>query len=165
MRDILSGVDDLIRQGLVDPDRQFVYGVSYGGYMTCWLVGHTNRFRAAVAQNAVTDLEVMWGLSDLPSWTEWEFGGRPWEVAAAHARAQPVHARRQRPDPDPDPPLARRPPLSDAMGKMFHRALLARGVPTQMVIYPGEGHGIRQPRHREDVLRRALEWFERYDKK
>ena len=80
MRDILSGIDDLIRQGLVDRDRQFVYGVSYGGFMTCWLVGHTNRFRAAVAQNAVTDLNVMWGLSDLQSWTEWEFGGRPWEV-------------------------------------------------------------------------------------
>ena len=51
------------------------------------------------------------------------------------------------------------------MGQMFHQALRARGVPTQMVIYPGEGHGIRQPRHREDVLRRALDWFERYDKK
>jgi dipeptidyl aminopeptidase/acylaminoacyl peptidase len=48
---------------------------------------------------------------------------------------------------------------------MFYRALLARAVPTKMVIYPGEGHGIRQPRHREDVLRRALEWFERYEKK
>jgi dipeptidyl aminopeptidase/acylaminoacyl peptidase len=47
------------------------------------------------------------------------------------------------------------------MGRMFYRALKARGVRTQMVIYPGEGHGIRQPRHREDVLRRALAWFER----
>ena len=165
MRDILSGVDDLIRQGLVDPDRQFVYGVSYGGYMTCWLVGHTNRFRAAVAQNAVTDLDVMWGLSDLPSWTEWEFGGRPWEVAAALRAHSPFsHAANVQ-----TPTLIlhsrddRRCPV--AMGKMFHRALLARGVPTQMVIYPGEGHGIRQPRHREDVLRRTLEWFERHDKK
>jgi dipeptidyl aminopeptidase/acylaminoacyl peptidase len=43
-------------------------------------------------------------------------------------------------------------------------ALLARKVPAQMVIYPDEGHGIRQPRHREDVLRRLLDWFARYDK-
>jgi dipeptidyl aminopeptidase/acylaminoacyl peptidase len=46
------------------------HGTSYGGYMTCWLVGHTNQFRAAAAQNAVTDLNAMWGLSDLQSWTE-----------------------------------------------------------------------------------------------
>jgi acylaminoacyl-peptidase len=61
MRDIQSGIESLIAQGLVDRKRQFVYGVSYGGYMTCWLVGHTGQFRAAVAQNAVTDLNVMWG--------------------------------------------------------------------------------------------------------
>src|SRR5262249_12835779 len=80
MRDILTGVDELIRQGVADRDRLFVYGTSYGGFMTCWLVGQTDRFRAAVAQNAVTDLNMMWGLSDLQSWTEWEFGGLPWEV-------------------------------------------------------------------------------------
>ena len=80
MRDILTGIDYLVKEKIVDPERQFVYGVSYGGFMTCWLVGHTKQFRAAVAQNAVTDLGVMWGLSDLQSWTEWEFGGKPWEV-------------------------------------------------------------------------------------
>ena len=58
MRDILTGIDHLVKEKLVDPERQFVYGVSYGGFMTCWLVGHTNQFRAAVAQNAVTDLNV-----------------------------------------------------------------------------------------------------------
>jgi dipeptidyl aminopeptidase/acylaminoacyl peptidase len=51
------------------------------------------------------------------------------------------------------------------MGLAFHQALRARGVPTQMVIYPDEGHGIRQPRHREDVLRRLIAWFAKYDKK
>jgi dipeptidyl aminopeptidase/acylaminoacyl peptidase len=48
------------------------------------------------------------------------------------------------------------------MGEMFYRSLRASGVTTQMVIYPGEGHGIRQPRHREDVLRRTLAWFGRW---
>lgn len=56
----------------------------------------------------------------------------------------------------------RRVPLP--LGRMFYQSLLARGVPTRMVIYPGEGHGIRQPRHREDVLRRTLAWFQEYDK-
>ena len=55
----------------------------------------------------------------------------------------------------------RRVPLP--MGRMFHQALLARGVPTQMVIYPDEGHGIRQPKHQVDVLRRMLAWFAAHD--
>ncbi len=162
MRDILSGIDSLVKQKLVDPKQQFVYGVSYGGFMTCWLVGQTSQFRAAVAQNAVTDLNVMWGLSDLQSWTEWEFGGLPWEVPDAMRRHSPLtHAANVR-----TPTLIlhsredRRCPI--AMGRMFHQALLARGVPTAMVVYPNEGHGIRQPRHREDVLRRTLAWFEKY---
>lgn len=163
MRDLLAGIDELIRQGRVDGERQFVYGVSYGGYMACWLVGQTNRFRAGVAQNAVTDLATMWGLSDIPSWTEWEYGGRPWEVPRALAEHSPLtfaasvrtptlvlHSRDDRRCPLP-------------MGLMFHHALRARGVETEMVIYPGEGHGIRRPRHREDVLRRTLAWFRAHD--
>jgi dipeptidyl aminopeptidase/acylaminoacyl peptidase len=131
----------------------------------CWLVGHTNQFRAAVAQNAVTDLNLMWGHSDIPSWVEWEFGGRPWEVPAALRRHSPLtYAAAVR-----TPTLVlhsrddRRCPL--VMGKMFYEALRAREVPSQMVVYPDEGHGIRQPRHREDVLRRTLEWFARHDRR
>ena len=52
-----------------------------------------------------------------------------------------------------------------AMGRMFHRALKENGVDTQMVIYPDEGHPIKQLPHREDVLTRVLDWFERHDKK
>ena len=165
MRDILSGIDYLVKEKIVDPERQFVYGVSYGGFMTCWLVGHTKQFRAAVAQNAVTDLGAMWGLSDLQSWTEWEFGGKPWEVPDKMRKHSPLTYA----DQVQTPTLIlhsrddRRCPLP--MGKMFYQALRSRHVPAQMVIYPEEGHGIRQPKHQEDVLRRTLTWFEKYDKK
>lgn len=162
MRDILSGIDLLVKKKLIDPAQQYVYGVSYGGYLTCWLVGQTQQFRAAVAQNAVTDLSVMWGTSDISSWTEWEFGGRPWEVPAAMQRHSPLtHAPRVK-----TPTLIlharqdRRCPV--VMGQLFYRALKARDVPTSLVLYPGEGHGIRRPRHREDVFRRTLAWFERW---
>ncbi len=164
MRDILSGIDYLVAQHLIDPDRQFVYGTSYGGFMTCWLVGHTKQFCAAVAQNAVTDLNVMWGLSDIQSWTEWEFGGKPWEVSEAMRRHSPLSYA----DKIETPTLIlhsrddRRCPI--AMGRMFYQVLQARHVPTQMVIYPNEGHGIRQPLHREDVLRRTLAWFSQHDR-
>jgi dipeptidyl aminopeptidase/acylaminoacyl peptidase len=165
MRDILTGVDKLIADGIADKDRLFVYGISYGGYMTSWLVGQTPRFRAAVAQNAVTDLTMMWHLSDIPSWTEWEFEGRPWEQPEKYRKHSPLtyahrvktptlilHARDDRRCPFP-------------MGQAFHTALAANGVSTDLVMYPNEGHGIRQPRHREDVLKRTLAWFAKYDKK
>src|SRR6185295_8044469 len=154
-----------VGEKLVDPKRQFVYGVSYGGFTTCWLVGHTNQFRAAAAQNAVTEMNAMWGTSDLQSWTEWELGGRPWDIPDAMRRASPftyapqihtptliLHARDDR-----------RCPL--AMGRMFYEALRSNGVESEMVIYPDEGHIIRDPRHQADILRRTLAWFAPHDVK
>lgn len=163
MQDILTGIDHLIAKGLVDAKRQFVYGISYGGYTTCSLIGQTNQFRAAVPQNAVTDLNAMWGLTDIQSWTEWEFGGLPWEVPQLMRDHSPLtFAPRVR-----TPTLIlhaandRRCPLP--MGRMFFRALKSAGVETQMVIYPDEGHPIKQLPHQEDVLRRVLDWFAKND--
>jgi dipeptidyl aminopeptidase/acylaminoacyl peptidase len=163
MRDILTGIAHLVAQGTIDEKRQFVYGTSYGGYMTTWLVGHTRQFRAAVAQNAVTDMNAMWHLSDLQSWTEWDVGGLPWEsvdkmrshspLAYTHRVATPTLILHSLND--------RRCPV--AMGKMFYRALRERNIETEMVIYPNEGHGIKQLPHREDVLRRTLAWFAKHD--
>ncbi|HYH68637.1 MAG TPA: prolyl oligopeptidase family serine peptidase, partial [Urbifossiella sp.] len=128
-------------------------------------VGQTDRFRAAVAQNAVTDLTMMWSLSDIQSWTEWEFGGRPWEVPEKMRKHSPLtyvdrvrtptlvlHARDDRRVPYP-------------LGQAYYRALKSRGVPAELVTYPDEGHGIRQPRHRADLLRRVLDWFARHDRR
>lgn len=164
-RDCLKGIDHLIAKGMVDKDRLFIYGTSYGGFMTTWAVTHTDRFRAAAAQNAVTDLNMMWALSDIQSWTQWEFEGLPWEVPEKMRKHSPLThvAKVKTPTLILHAEKDRRVPLP--MGKAFYQALLARGVPTRMVMYPDEGHGIRQPRHREDVLRRVLAWFEKHDKK
>jgi acetyl esterase/lipase len=163
MRDILSGIDALIEKGVVDRNRQFVFGASYGGFMAAWLVGHTTQFRAAVALNAVTDLNAMWHLSDVQSWTEWGMGGLPWEVSKRMRDHSPLtHVARVR-----TPTLIlhslndRRCPV--AMGHMFHQALKRCGVETQMVLYPEEGHGLKQLPHREDLLMRTLEWFTQHD--
>lgn len=162
MHDILTGIDRLVADGVADRERQFVYGISYGGYMTTWLVGHTKQFRAAVAQNAVTDLAMMWGLGDLQSWIEWEFGDKPWRIADKLRDHSPISFV----DQIATPTLVlhsrddRRCPLP--MGVAFHRSLERAGVPTELVVYPREGHGIRWPKHREDVLRRTLEWFQKH---
>jgi len=163
MQDILTGIEHLVRDGIVDPQRQFVHGASYGGFMTCWLISHTDQFRAAAPLNAVTDMNVMWGTSDVQSWTEWEFGGRPWEVPGLMRDRSPfshVHLVRT-------PTLIlhadhdRRCPLP--MAQMFHRGLVAAGAETELVIYHDEGHGIVQLPHRADLYRRVLDWFARHD--
>lgn len=175
MKDILTGIDMLIERGTVDKDRQFVYGISYGGYTTCRLTTLTDRFRAACAQNAVTDLHAMWSLSDLQSWTEWEFGGKPWETiehegkkidvgALMRDRSPTTHAHKVK-----TPTLVlhsdhdRRCPL--AMGQMYHRTLKEAGCKTQLVVYPDERHAMWQVRHQADVLQRVLDWFGQHDAK
>ena len=162
-RDILTGIDQLVRDGIVDPRRQFLHGASYGGYLTCWLIGHTEQFRAAAPLNAVTDMNVMWGVGDLQSWTEWELGGRPWEVAERMRERSPLsYVHRVR-----TPTLIlhsdhdRRCPL--AMAQMFHRGLVETGVETELVIYHDERHVILQLPHQEDLHRRVLDWFARHD--
>lgn len=163
MKDILTGTDHLVSEGIIDKNRQFVYGISYGGYSTCSLIGQTSQFRAAVPQNAVTDMGLMWALSDIPSWTQWEVGGRPWEVPMAMRDASPLtNAHRVK-----TPTLIlhaandRRCPLP--MGKVYYQALKANGVETEMVIYPDEGHPIKQLPHQVDVLTRVLDWFGKHD--
>lgn len=160
MQDILSGVQTLVQRGIVRQDAQYAYGISYGGFMTSWLVGHTPQFKAAVAQNAVTELTMMWGLSDIPSYTEWEFGGRPFDTPQTYWDHSPVNyvARVKTPTLVLHSRDDRRCPLP--MGTQFYRALKSAGAETQMVIYPNEGHQIKAPKHRADVLRRVLAWFE-----
>lgn len=164
MRDILTGIDHLIDAGLVDRQQQFVFGISYGGFMTTWLVGQTERFRAAVAMNAVTDLTMMWALSDLSSWVEWEFGGRPWEVPQQLRAHSPLTyaARVKTPTLVLSSANDRRCPI--AMGQAYYRALKKSGATTEMVIYPNEGHGLQQPVHQADALRRVVAWFEKHGK-
>ena len=163
MEDILTGIEHLVRTGLVDARRQFLYGISYGGFTTSWLIGQTKQFRAAIPQNAVTDLHTFWGLTDIQSWTEWEFGGRPWEVSQALRDHSPLTfaSRVKTPTLILHSANDRRCPLP--MGVMYYRALKQSGVETEMVIYPDEGHPIKQLPHMEDVLQRVLDWFAKHD--
>lgn len=173
MQDILTGLDKLIADGVVDEQRQFVYGISYGGYTTCRLIGLTDRFRAACAQNAVTDLFAMWSLSDLQSWTEWEFGGKPWETVEHEGRTIDVGALMRDRSPTTHAHQVKTPTLilhSDhdrrcpvAMGQMFHRCLKENGCATELVIYKDERHGMWQVKHQADVLTRVLAWFAKHD--
>jgi dipeptidyl aminopeptidase/acylaminoacyl peptidase len=163
-RDLMTGVDHLIAQGYVDPERLAITGTSYGGFMTAWAIGHTDRFKAAMAGAPVVNAQSFFGTSDIPTWVEWEYYGPPWkqpDLVRAYSPISYIQYART-------PTLVThgaedvRVPLSQ--GFELYRSLKTLGVPTDLVIYPGERHGFTRPQHQTDRLRRTLEWFAKYVK-
>lgn len=89
-KDLMAGVDFAIEQGIADPDRLGCCGLSGGGNLTCWIVGQTDRFKAAVPENPVTNFVSMYGVSDVPWFTTQEMGGLPHEVPDVYRRCSPI---------------------------------------------------------------------------
>ena len=163
----LAAVDALVAEGLVDGDRLAVAGYSYGGYMTSWTVGHTDRFKAAVVGAPVTNMESFHGTSDIGTWfSAWEMNGDIFANRETFRRLSPVNYV----DKVTTPTLILcgeaddRCPIGQA--EEFFIGLLAAGkVPTEFVRYPGGSHnfaGAGRPSHRVDFNRRIVEWVERY---
>ncbi len=92
MRDVMGGLDSLIEDGLVDADRMGVTGGSYGGYLTSWMVGHTDRFKAAVTCRSVNDMVSQMLSGDIggPTFGLYEYGVQPWEDWDLYRRHSPL---------------------------------------------------------------------------
>ncbi|MBI5863634.1 MAG: S9 family peptidase [Planctomycetes bacterium] len=163
--DISRLADWIFAQRFVDKKRVGVTGGSYGGFMTNWIVGHTNRFRAAVTQRSVVNLESMFGTSDYGYDLGHEFGGQPWEILNRYRAQSPLtYVRNIR------TPLLieheeedHRCPIEQA--EQLFAALRVLGRTVEMVRFEGESHGLcrgGRPHNRAERLRRILDWFERY---
>jgi len=160
--DIMTGVDAVVAQGIADPDRMAVMGWSWGGISTGWIVGHTDRFKAASAGAMVADHFSVFGEADLTYDVEYFYvGGTPWADPAKYIRMSPIgHVMRAK-----TPTLLLhgkddiRCPTPQSME--FYRGLLAAGVETELVEYPREPHVFREPAHQLDKMRRELEWIEK----
>jgi len=165
-RDFLEPIDALVAEGIADPERLAVTGYSYGGYMTCYLTSHDNRFAAAVAGGVVSDLVSMGGTSDDAHLVaRYELGGEPWAIRDRYQAMSPL----SRVESVVTPTLVyhgeadRRCPVGQA--QQWHTALRERGVPTTLVLYPEEGHLFilnGRPSHRLDFNRRVADWVEQY---
>jgi len=165
-KDLMAGVDDLVKRGLVDPQRMGVTGGSGGGVLTNWTVTQTDRFAAAVSQRSISDWASWWYTADFtlfqPSW----FRGAPFEQAADFAaRSAITHVARVK------TPLMliegeadwRTPPAGG--GEQMFRALKYLKKPTVMVRFPEESHELSRsgrPWHRVERLRHILGWFDKY---
>jgi dipeptidyl aminopeptidase/acylaminoacyl peptidase len=165
--DLLAGVEAVVAKGYVDPERLVVAGGSYGGFMTAWVIGHDDRFKAAVAQRGVYDLSSFYSTSDIPLLTEWEFASAPWEDPQLLWRYSPLaHAE------NIHTPLLLihsendfRAPIPAAEGLFVALRRLEREV--ELVRYPRDGHELSrsgEPKHRVDRLQRIGDWFDRYVK-
>lgn len=167
-RDFLEPLDQLVAEGVADPDRLAVTGYSYGGYMTCWLTGRTDRFAAAVPGGSLTDLTSFAGTSDAGHFLA------AFETAVPFA--DPERAAAQSPysnvanvttptlllhglDDDRCPP---------EQAEQWFAALRARGVAAQLVLYPGASHLFilaGRPSHRLDYARRIVDWVTQHTSK
>lgn len=161
MSDDMTGVDTLLRDGYGDPSKLFIEGGSYGGYLTSWIVTHTNRFRAAVAAVPVTDLRLDYTLSESPNITKRFFGMHPIaENQDLMRRESPVEYASQM-----NTPLLIISGLQDTRAPYpqaleFYKALLDAGKDVRMLVYPQAGHGPNDPAGIVDFERHILGWLQ-----
>jgi dipeptidyl aminopeptidase/acylaminoacyl peptidase len=163
--DVLNGVDHVVDSFAVDPANAFLTGGSFGGFMTGWLVGHTDRFRAAAAQRGVYDLASFYGSTDAFKLVEGDFDTTPWESPGFLWEQSPVAGVESVDTPTLVLHAAEdyRVPMNN--GEMFYLFLRKQGVDTRLVRYPREGHELSrsgEPRHVVDRLERIRRWFDGY---
>ena len=161
-RDVESGVDSLVRAGLVDGSRLGVFGHSYGGYLTAWAITQTTRYRAAVVQAGAVDVAALYGQSDIQKYRAFEFRGAPWATPEDWRRVSPMTQIQNVRTPTLITIGEADPRVPYPQGQELYRALTALGVPTEFVHYPRERHGFVEPHHRADELSRMLAWFDRW---
>ena len=163
VKDIMAGVDQLIADGIADGDKMAVMGWSNGGYLTNALISTNNRFKAASSGAGVFDQRLQWMLEDTPGHVVNFMEGLPWEKPEAYDHGSSLtHA-----DKIKTPTLIhigegdQRVPLGHAQGlyRALHHYL---NVPVELVIYPGEGHGLSKYQHRKAKMEWDQQWFNYY---
>ena len=147
------------REYPVDPNRVGLTGWSYGGFMTMFAVTQTQRFKAAVAGAGISDWQSYYGENSIDQWMIPYFGASVYDDPAVYAKSSAIDFIKNVHTPtlvvvgDRDGECPAPSPSSSGMPSRPKR------VPTQLVVYPNEGHGFVNPGHRRDVMERAAEWF------
>ncbi len=165
-KDLMAGVDELIRRGTVDPKRLGVTGGSGGGLLTNWAITQTDRFAAAVAQRSIADWSAWWYTADFTLFQPTWFQDAPFRDPADFAARSPITFVEKIKTPlmliDGEADL-RTPPA--AGGEAMFRALKALKKPVVMVRFPGESHELSRsgkPWHRVERLQHIVNWFDKY---
>jgi dipeptidyl aminopeptidase/acylaminoacyl peptidase len=162
LRDILAGVDAVEKIAPIDDKRLGVMGHSYGGFMTMWTVTHSQRFKAAIAGAGIADWISYYGENGIDAWLTPFFGASAYDDPAVYVKLSPLTSIKDAHTPTLLYVGERDVECPEPQTLEFWRGLKAVGAPTQMIVYAGEGHGIRQPADYLDLERRELAWLDRY---
>jgi len=159
--DLMAGVDAAIAKGFIDEDNLFVCGGSGGGVLTAWIVGHTDRFRAAVSMRPVINWHSFVGITDGSDWYR-QFRKYPWEDPMEYAVRSPLHyvANVTTPTMVMTGEADLRTPISQS--EEYYRALKKLKKETLLVRMPDEYHGWRRPSHILLQQLYLIAWFEKY---
>lgn len=167
LQDVLKGVEYLVNRKLVDSQRIGIMGWSYGGFMTAWAVTQTRLFKAAVMGAGISDFHSFHAQTNIQDW-DMRFLGQidkpanPLTNASTYRERSPITYASHVQTPtlivhgDKDACV----PVNQAYA--FYRALQEQRMPTELVTYPREGHGLTERKHVLDYMQRTLDWFKRY---
>jgi len=162
-KDILEGVDALVKDGIADPDHLTVGGYSYGGYMTNWLITQTTRFKAAVTGAGAVEHVGNWGNDDTTYDDAYFLGGRPWEVPQRYHDEAAIFQIDKVKTPTHMVGGADDIRVAVLEDYLLEHALYSLGIPNKLLIFPGEGHGLgKNPWHGKIKVREELKWLEKY---
>jgi dipeptidyl aminopeptidase/acylaminoacyl peptidase len=162
LRDILAGVKAAEAKYPIDDSRVGITGWSYGGFMTMFAVTQTNRFKAAVSGAGLSDWLSYYGENSIDQWMIPYFGASVYDDPAVYAKSSAINYIKKAHTPTLVVVGDRDGECPAPQSYEFWHALRDEHVPTQLVVYPNEGHGFVNPAHRRDVMDRAVEWFAKY---
>lgn len=160
-QDVLDGLDQIVKQGIADPQRVAIGGWSYGGYLSAWAVTQDDRFKTAIVGAAVIDIGAMALTTDTPDYLPGYFGD-PLTQRATYDKHSPIRYANQVKVPvlilhgEQD----KRVPI--ALGEQFYGALKFNGTPVEMVRYPRGPHWFHEREHERYVLERVLRWLDKH---
>ena len=160
LRDVMKGVDEVLKKVPVDPERLGIGGWSYGGFMTMWTVTQTTRFKAAVSGAGISNWQSYYGENLIDRWMVPYFGATVYDDPESYLRSSPIRYIKAVKTPtlilvgdgDKECPAPQ--------SYEFWHALRTLGVETRFVLYPGEGHHFRKASDIEDLYKRSLEWYD-----
>ncbi len=162
LRDILAGMDAVEAKVSIDKSREGLMGWSYGGFMTMFGVTQTHRFAAAIAGAGISDWKSYYGENSIDQWMIPFFGASVYDDPAVYAKSSAIEFIKNVKTPTLVVVGDRDGECPAPQSFEFWHALRAEHVPTQLVVYPNEGHGFRDPVHTRDLEARYVAWFAKY---
>jgi dipeptidyl aminopeptidase/acylaminoacyl peptidase len=162
-KDILQGIDALVKDGIADPAHLTVGGYSYGGYMTNWLITQTPRFKAAVTGAGAVEHVGNWGNDDTTFDDAYFLGGRPWEAPQRYHDEAAIFQMDKVKTPTHMVAGADDIRVAVLEDYLLEHALYSLNIPNALLIFPGEGHSLaKNPWHGKIKVREELKWLQKY---